>query len=83
MTKKSGLGRGLEALFPDTIEVLKNEKDEEIKEGEKIEFIKISKIEPNRNQPRKQFDEESLEELASSIKKYGVIQPIIVTKEDG
>ena len=45
-------------------------------------MLKISQVEPNRNQPRKQFDKESLQELAGSIKQYGIIQPIIVAKKD-
>ena len=53
-----------------------------IKDGEKITKIKLTEIEPNRNQPRKKFDEESLEELANSIKEYGLIQPIVVTKKE-
>lgn len=77
MTKKTGLGKGLDALFMGTpIE------EEEIKDGEKILTLSINEIEPNRNQPRKRFDEEALEELAESIKRYGLIQPIIVTKKD-
>lgn len=80
MANKTGLGRGLDALFGDTIkeDMSSNKLDNEI-----VEKIKITEIEPNRNQPRKKFDEESLEELANSIKEYGVIQPIIVKKEDG
>ena len=46
-------------------------------------MLDINKIEPNRNQPRKQFDEDLLEELSDSIKRYGVIQPLIVNKKDG
>ena len=53
------------------------------KDGERIEKIKIVDIEPNRNQPRRNFDMEAIEELAESIKIYGVIQPIIVNKKDG
>lgn len=76
MAKKTGLGKGLDALFSSTFE-------EEIEnDGEKVENIKLSEIEPNRDQPRRMFDEESLGELADSIKRYGVIQPIIVTKRD-
>ena len=76
MSKKTGLGKGLDALFSSTFE-------EEIEnDGEKVENIKLSEIEPNRDQPRRMFDEESLGELADSIKRYGVIQPIIVTKRD-
>lgn len=76
MTKKTGLGKGLDALFTSNII------DEEIKEGEKVLNLKIIEVEPNRNQPRKHFDEEALEELSESIKRYGLIQPIIVTKKD-
>ena len=77
MVKKTGLGKGLDALFANNID------DEEIlKKNEVIEKLKITDVEPNRNQPRKNFDEEALEELAESIKRYGVIQPIIVVKKD-
>ena len=77
MAKKTGLGKGLDALFASN-----NVVEEEIKENEVIEKLKITEVEPNRNQPRKNFDEEALEELAESIKRYGVIQPIIVAKKD-
>ena len=50
--------------------------------SEAIQNLKLRDVEPNREQPRKIFDEEALEELANSIKEYGVIQPIIVTKKD-
>ena len=88
MAKKTGLGKGLNALFADTLEteeevVVQEKKEEEILEGEVVHTLKITEVEPNRNQPRKQFDEEALEELAESIKRYGLIQPIIVTKKDG
>ena len=76
MAKKTGLGKGLDALFSSTFE-------EEVEvDGEKVQNLKLSEIEPNRDQPRRMFDEESLGELADSIKRYGVIQPIIVTKRD-
>lgn len=81
MTKKTGLGKGLDALFASTVE--EEKKEEEIKAGEKINKLKVIEIEPNREQPRKIFDEESLEELANSIKEYGLLQPIIVTKKEG
>lgn len=80
MAKKTGLGKGLDALFASTIE--EEKKEEEIQAGEKIHKLKLIEIEPNRNQPRKKFDEEALEELADSIKEYGLLQPIIVTKKD-
>ena len=79
MANKGGLGKGLDALFGEN---LRTNIVEDNKEKEAVQSIKLIKIEPNREQPRKKFDEESLENLASSIKEYGVIQPIIVTKED-
>lgn len=83
MAKKTGLGKGLNALFSETLEDEKEEvKINEI-DGEVVQTLKITEVEPNRDQPRKQFDEEALEELAESIKKYGLIQPIVVTKKDG
>lgn len=79
MAKMTGLGKGLDALFKDTIK----EENEEVQEGEKILKININEVEPNKEQPRKRFDEEAIEELAESIKRYGLIQPIVVTKKDG
>lgn len=76
MTKKTGLGKGLEALFETNIA-----EEEKIKDGEIIQSLKLIEVEPNKNQPRRIFDEEKIDELATSIKEYGVIQPIIVTKE--
>ena len=76
MAKNTGLGKGLDALL------LNNIVEESIEEGERIQSLKIIDVEPNREQPRRNFDEEALEELSNSIKEYGVIQPIIVTKED-
>lgn len=76
MTKKTGLGKGLDALF--STPVIEEEKNTE----EIAKMLKINEIEPNKEQARKQFDDEALEELASSIKEYGVIQPIIVAKKD-
>lgn len=76
MTKNTGLGKGLDALL------LNNIVDETVQEGEKVQRLKIIDVEPNREQPRRNFDEETLEELSNSIKEYGVIQPIIVTKQD-
>ena len=87
MAKKTGLGKGLNALFSETLEneeeEVKIEKKENKIEGEVVQELKITEVEPNKNQPRKQFDEEALEELSESIKRYGLIQPIIVTKKDG
>lgn len=84
MAKNTGLGKGLDALFTDklVIEDIKDNKKEQRVEGELVEKIKIIDIEPNKNQPRRKFDTEAIEELAESIKIYGIIQPIIVTKKD-
>ena len=78
MVKKTGLGKGLDALFSmPTIE------EEQPKEGDVLKNLKIIDIEPNREQARKVFDQDTLQELADSIKMYGIIQPIVVTEEDG
>lgn len=77
MAKKTGLGKGLNALFSEPVD-----ESEEIKDGEVIKELKIIEVEPNRDQPRKRFDEEALDELAESIKRYGLIQPIVVAKKD-
>ncbi|ABR50857.1 parB-like partition protein [Alkaliphilus metalliredigens QYMF] len=76
--KKRGLGRGLEALIPDMI-IMEASHDE--KQVEKLQLISIEEISPNEDQPRKTFDETALEELAKSIERHGMIQPIIVSKE--
>ena len=75
--KKTGLGKGLDALFGPTPE------EEQVKEDDVLKNLKITEVEPNREQPRKNFNQEALEELAESIKEYGLIQPIVVTKKDG
>ena len=77
MPKKTGLGKGLDALFGPTPE------EEQVKEDDVLKNLKITEVEPNREQPRKNFNQEALEELAESIKEYGLIQPIVVTKKDG
>ena len=74
--KKTGLGRGLDALFSTPII-----EEEENNNNEIVKMIEIKEIEPNREQARKIFDEEALEELSSSIKEYGLIQPIVVAKK--
>lgn len=71
---KPGLGKGLDLLIPAV--------PEEEKPSNEPLMLKLSMVEPNRDQPRKQFDKESLEDLAGSIKQYGIIQPIIVSKKD-
>ena len=107
--KKKGLGRGLDALFPEkpaekkpvpkpiTKEVNPKQEAESVKttvpasdkkemtadaptEVKKTEMlVKISKVEPNRTQPRKQFDEDALVELSESIKQFGILQPLLVS----
>ena len=84
--KKTGLGKGLDALFgasPLVTEVEEEQPKEQIEDNENLKTLKITDVEPNRDQPRKIFNQESLEELADSIKTYGVIQPIVVTKKEG
>jgi len=83
MAKKTGLGKGLDALFAENSIFQEESEEPKLKEGEElVKSIKLIDIEPNRDQPRKRFDNESLEELAESIKKYGVIQPILVNKKE-
>ena len=79
MAGKTGLGKGLDALFSSNIANISEE--EKIKEGEAIVNLKLIEVEPNKNQPRMNFNDEKIEDLAESIKEYGVIQPIIVTKK--
>ena len=83
-TKKRGLGSGLDNLIPDigldTTEETKGKAEKENVSRETL--IPIIKIEPNRAQPRTRFDEDALQELADSIKQYGIIEPIVVQKRD-
>lgn len=80
--KRKGLGKGLDSLIPENKSVkpvAKPEKAEEtVKTGEQM--LKINQVEPNREQPRKHFEEDALLELADSIKQYGVLQPLLVRK---
>jgi len=78
MSKKRGLGRGfgLSALIPDTIE-------EHIEQDKALaQEIDINLVEPNKDQPRKDFDPEKLAALAESIKEHGMVQPIVAVKEN-
>lgn len=92
--KKSGLGRGLDALFPEKPAQVRNqnekvqksnhiplhsEKKEESEKKDGVLMVKISKVEPNREQPRKKFDEDAMLELSESIKQYGILQPLLVS----
>src|SRR5665213_3350758 len=73
---KRGLGRGFEALLPTDFD-----KTMLLSSEDRIENIPLTKLDPNPNQPRRHFDDTALSELATSIKRYGVIQPILVTPE--
>jgi ParB family chromosome partitioning protein len=74
-TKKLfGLGKGLSSLIPDAVADAVNGK------RENVFYVEVSKIQPNPDQPRSNFDQEALAELARSIRKYGVLQPLLVSK---
>lgn len=73
MAKPRGLGKGLEALFEDS--------RDDSKSG--VTTVRLSEIEPNLSQPRKQFDEEALSELADSIAAHGVLQPLLIRPTSG
>ncbi len=77
--KKRGLGRGLNALINTGPDIEVKEKSKDNNDNKEV-FVNISLVEPNRNQPRKEFDKEALSELADSIKQYGILQPIMVQK---
>ncbi len=80
MAKAKGLGKGLDSLIPMGVKL--EEKKVEVVEAPKPDlFVNVSKIEANRSQPRKKFEKAALQELADSIKTYGVIQPLIVRKK--
>lgn len=81
--KSKGLGKGLDVLIPDTGIGNKTKIIEKIVEKPVETIIKLTKIEPNREQPRKNFEEDALLELADSIKQFGIIQPIVVQERDG
>ena len=91
--KRNGLGKGLDSLIPNKNEkkdiketksaesdVMKKNTDENISPNGEI-MVKINQVEPNRDQPRREFDEDSLMELADSIKQFGILQPLIVQKK--
>ena len=86
--KKNGLGKGLDSLITNKVNTAKTttattkpavKKDEKVVEGV---LVNINKVEPNREQPRKNFDEDALLELAESIKQFGVLQPLLVQQKD-
>jgi len=82
--KRSGLGKGLDSLIPDN--KLSSKSGKKSKESSEMGItnevlLSIHKVEPNRNQPRRNFEEDTLLELADSIKQHGIIQPLIVQKK--
>lgn len=88
MAIKKGLGRGLESLFAMYDEEVGNENitndiQTAVPVNNGVIEIDINKIQPNPNQPRKNFDQEALDDLACSIKTHGVIQPIVLNKTEG
>ena len=91
--RKGGLGRGLDAMISETAMKSRptakkttpskeSKETVEEKKEENVLTVKMTEIEPNRKQPRKQFDEDGLLELAESIKQFGVLQPLLVQKKD-
>jgi ParB family chromosome partitioning protein len=89
--KRNGLGKGLDSLIPDksektskkpaNIQLNKQDKPDERTSGTGEILIKINQVEPNRDQPRKDFDEDALLELSDSIKQFGILQPLLVQKK--
>ena len=74
--KKKGLGKGLDSLIPDNKSIKSVTPDK----SAGVQTMKINEVEPNRDQPRKNFDEDALLELSDSIKQFGVLQPLLVRK---
>ena len=93
--KRNGLGKGLDSLIPNKSDKLakpetkKNNRETKVSPAKKVKedpktseiLLKINQVEPNRDQPRKEFDEDALLELADSIKQFGILQPLLVQKK--
>ena len=84
--KRNGLGKGLDSLIPNKTGGTSAGSGTKIKKEETINssgemLVKINEVEPNREQPRKEFDEDALMELADSIKQFGILQPLLVQKK--
>lgn len=77
---KRGLGKGLDSMIPDKI--IKDEKNKKEQDVSRETLVNINDIEPNKNQPRKYFDDDAIHELADSIKQHGIIQPLILQKKE-
>lgn len=80
--KKGGLGKGLDSLIPVNVLDTKDNKQSNEKSQKPDSVVDINKVEPNKNQPRKEFEEDALLELADSIKQKGLLQPILVQDRD-
>jgi len=83
--KRSGLGKGLDSLIPDnksSLKIKKQDKDISKDETSVDQMIAINRVEPNRDQPRRNFEEDALLELADSIKQFGILQPLLVQKKN-
>lgn len=79
--KRGGLGKGLDSLITDKVgsgNVPTELNSKKVEPDKDVTFVKIGKVEPNREQPRKNFDEDALLELSESVKQYGVLQPLLV-----
>ena len=83
--KKSGLGKGLDSLIPNKKNDISDSKVEKKQEKDSPKsgeiMVRINEVEPNRDQPRKDFDEDALMELADSIRQFGILQPLLVQKK--
>ena len=86
MAVKKGLGKGLDSLITDKVNTKpaasKNNPTPKSEHAADAIMMNITKVEPNREQPRKKFDEDALLELAESIKQYGVLQPLLVQERE-
>ena len=82
MAVKKGLGKGLDSLIVSKVEPANVKKEVKSEKESGAVLMNINKVEPNREQPRKKFDEDALLELSESIKQFGVLQPLLVTKKD-
>ena len=78
MAAARGLGKGLDIMLPDKIGSANSEGKNKPEIGKDVVYVKIGKVEPNREQPRKNFDEDTLLELSESLKQYGILQPLLV-----
>lgn len=80
--KGKGLGKGIDAMIPSIDNMPKGRMKKPLESEKGETYLNINEVEPNREQPRKNFNEDALQELSESIKQHGIIQPIVVTKKD-